>query len=97
SSMEKVRDQGYQVKEYSDYRRLLEDKDVEAVTVATPHYLHGTMAMDALQAGKHVYCEKAMAYTIEENIDLMNLARSKPGQIFQVGHQRRYSPLYQRV
>jgi predicted dehydrogenase len=97
SPMGKVRDQGYQVKEYSDYRRLLDDKDVEAVTVATPHYLHGTMAMDALQAGKHVYCEKAMAYTIEENIDLMNLARSKPGQVLQVGHQRRYSPLYQRV
>src|SRR5437867_5266955 len=55
------------------------------------------MAMEALEAGKHVYCEKAMAYTIGENQDLEALVRSKPDLVFQVGHQRRYSPLYQRV
>lgn len=85
----------YKVKTYSDYRRLLDQKDVEAVVIATPHYLHGPMAIEALEAGKHVYCEKAMAYTIGENQDLYNLVQRLPGRVFQVGHQRRYSPLYQ--
>ena len=52
---------------YQDYRKLLDDPEVEAVFIATPHYLHGPMAIDAIHAGKHVYCEKAMAYTIGEN------------------------------
>ena len=44
-----------------DYRRILDNKDVEAVFIATPHYLHGPMAIDAVEAGKHVYC--AVSYT----------------------------------
>jgi len=87
----------------SDYRRILDNKEVEAVFIATPHYLHGPMAMDAVEAGKHVYCEKAMAFTIGENQDIVDLveggAKSSAGNdiVFQVGHQRHYSPLYQRV
>ncbi|MBI4602248.1 MAG: Gfo/Idh/MocA family oxidoreductase [Planctomycetes bacterium] len=87
----------YQPADYADYRRVLDRKDVEAVVIATPHYLHAPMAMDALEAGKHVYCEKAMAYTIKENQDLARLVRAKGDLVFQVGHQRRYSLLYQRV
>lgn len=82
---------------YDDYRKLLADPEVEAVTIATPHYLHGPMAFEALEAGKHVYCEKAMAYTIGENQDLFRMVQSKPELVFQVGHQRRYSPLYRKV
>jgi len=86
---------------YTDYRRLLDDPNVEAVFIATPHYLHGPMALDALQAGKHVYCEKAMAFTIGENQDIYNLVQERnangPSQVFQVGHQRHYSPLYRKV
>ncbi|HVR76033.1 MAG TPA: Gfo/Idh/MocA family oxidoreductase, partial [Planctomycetota bacterium] len=87
----------YQVHAYADYRRLLDRKDVEGVIIATPHYLHGPMAIDALEAGKHVYCEKAMAYTVGENQDLYNMVAKLRGRVFQVGHQRRYSPLYQKV
>ncbi len=94
---------------YDDYRRLLDDKSIEAVFIATPHYLHGPMAIDAVEAGKHVYCEKAMAFTIGENQDIVELvesgAKAYDGEtgrptgdmVFQVGHQRHYSPLYRRV
>ena len=89
--------EGWKPRAYDDYRKLLADPDVEAVTIATPHNLHAPMAIEALEAGKHVYCEKAMGYTIGENQDLVDLVESKPQLVFQVGHQRRYSPLYQRV
>ena len=86
---------------YDDYRRLLDNPEVEAVFIATPHYLHGPMALDAIQAGKHVYCEKAMAFTIGENQDIYNLVQAEnadgPRLVFQVGHQRHYSPLYRKV
>lgn len=87
----------------ADYRKLLKDGDVEAVIIATPHYLHGPMAMDALEAGndgKHVYCEKAMAFTIGECKDLYRAVTSRTGdrfRVFQVGHQRHYSKLYRKV
>jgi predicted dehydrogenase len=93
----------YKVEAYEDYRRLLDRKDVEAVFIATPHYLHGPMALDAIEAGKHVYCEKAMAYTIGENQDIYDRvtagARTSDGHllVFQVGHQRHYAPLYKKV
>lgn len=90
-------DEKYPVKVYSDYRKLLDDPEVEAVFIATPHYLHGPMAIDAIHAGKHVYCEKAMAYTIGENWDLYRLVKAKEKLVFQVGHQRHYSPLYREV
>lgn len=90
-----------EVAQHADYRRLLDDKDIDAVFIATPHYLHGPMAIDALQAGKHVYCEKAMAFTVGENKDIYDLVQHlntpQPKVVFQVGHQRHYSPLYRRV
>ena len=51
---------------YDDYRKLLEDKDVDAVVIATPLNLHYRMAVDAFSAGKNVFCEKAMARTMDE-------------------------------
>lgn len=82
---------------YKDYRDLLADENVEAVFIATPQYLHGPMALDALEAGKHVYCEKALALTIGENRDIWNMVKDREWQVFQVGHQRHYSPLYRKV
>lgn len=82
---------------YSDYHSLLGDKNVQAVVIATPLYLHYQMAVDALKAGKHVYLEKTMTYSIPQAIDLVKLSGSFPGQILQVGHQLIYSPLYARV
>ena len=81
---------------YDDYRRMLDDKNVEAVIIATPLSMHYQMAADALSAGKHVYCEKTMTYQIKEAIDLMKRAEATR-QVFQVGHQYRYLPLYFKV
>lgn len=85
------------VREYKDYRKLLEDKSVKAVVIASPLYLHYQMAADALKAGKHVYLEKTMTYTIQQAIDLAQLAKLYPNQVFQVGHQLPYTPLYMKV
>jgi predicted dehydrogenase len=82
---------------YQDYRALLDDKEVDAVVVATPLYLHSQMANEALDAGKHVYCEKTMAYNAEQTIGLVNAANQHDSQVFQVGHQYHFSRLYQRV
>lgn len=84
-------------KAYTDYGRLLEDKNVEAVVVATPLSMHYEMASAALAAGKHVYCEKTMTYHISEALDLARQVKNASGQVFQVGHQYRYLPLYFKV
>ena len=60
---------------YSDYRGLLDDAQVDAVLIATPLSLHHRMAADALDAGRHVFCEKTMTYGIDEAIDLVARAR----------------------
>lgn len=85
------------VKVYKDYRKLLDDKNIQAVIIATPLSEHYHIAKDALAAGKHVYLEKAMTYTIEQAIDLVKLAKAKPNQIVQIGHQYRSTPLYFKV
>lgn len=79
---------------YDDYRKVLDRKDIQAVVIATPIGLHAPMAIDALRAGKHVLCEKMMAYTIDEAKHMFRVAR-QTGLKLQIGHQRRYSPQYQ--
>nr|WP_295867392.1 Gfo/Idh/MocA family oxidoreductase [uncultured Chitinophaga sp.] len=83
-------------KAYTDYRRLLDDKKVDAVIIATPLSMHYPMAKDALDAGKHVYLEKTMTYDIPQAIQLAAQVR-KSGLVLQVGHQYRYYGLYHRV
>jgi len=78
---------------YSDHRKMLERKDLEAVLVAVPLWMHAPITIDALQAGKHVFVEKTMAYTIEECRRMIEVARTARRQL-QVGHQRAYNPLY---
>ncbi|MBI3696225.1 MAG: Gfo/Idh/MocA family oxidoreductase [Acidobacteria bacterium] len=76
---------------YSDYRKLLERKDIDAVFIATPCDLHVEMAIAALQAGKHVYCEKPRGITPESIARLLKVARSSK-TVLQVGQQMRYGP-----
>ncbi len=72
---------------HSDYRALLEDKSIDAVIIATPQHLHSEHFIAAMDAGKHVYQEKAMAFTVEQ-AKLMRAARERaPKCIVQVGHQ----------
>ncbi|MDI6827847.1 MAG: Gfo/Idh/MocA family oxidoreductase [Armatimonadota bacterium] len=78
---------------YTDYRWMLERKDIQAICIATPLYLHAQMAIDAMQAGKHVFTEKMMAYSIDQAKAMVRTAR-ETRKILQVGHQRRYSQMY---
>jgi predicted dehydrogenase len=73
---------------FADYRRLLERKDVEAVFIASPCDLHVEMAIAALRAGKHVYCEKPVGITPESIRELLRVAKDAK-TMFVVGHQRR--------
>jgi len=88
---------GTSPKTYKDYRELLAQKDVDAVFVTTPLYLHFPMTKDALQSGKHVFCEKSMVHRPEEVGALRQLAHQHGKQTLQVGLQRRYSRFYQAV
>lgn len=85
------------LKSFADYRKLLEDKTIDAVAIASPLNLHYPMAESALKAGKHVYLEKAMTYSIDEALNLIKLSKQRPKQTLQVGHQYRYTPLYFKV
>jgi predicted dehydrogenase len=86
-----------ELKAYADYRKLLDDKDVDAVIVAVPLNLHYPIATDVIKSDRHLYLEKTMTYNIEQALDLVNLMHERNKQILQVGHQYRYSPLYYRV
>ena len=61
---------------YADYRPLLERKDIDAVVIAVPLWAHAPLAVEALQAGKHVFCEKTMAFTVEDCKKMIQAART---------------------
>ena len=83
-------------KAYKDYHSLLKNKDIDAVIIATPLYLHYQMVMDALSAGKHVYVEKTMTYDIPQAVALVNRMKSSK-LVLQVGHQYRYYAMYHKI
>ncbi len=83
-------------KGYSDYRALLDDSTIDAVVIATPLSLHFEMAKATLEAGKHLYCEKTMTFTIEETKELEHIVKNADAK-FQVGYQHRFNPIYQKV
>ncbi|RCR71244.1 Gfo/Idh/MocA family protein [Larkinella punicea] len=87
---------GKRVAVYGDYRRMLEDKQVQAVIIATPLFLHFEMAKAALQAGKHVYCEKTMTHNGNESLALRQLVANSR-LVFQVGYQHRFNPIYAEI
>lgn len=81
---------------YTDYRKLLEDKDLDAVLIGTPDHWHCLQTVDALEAGKHVYVEKPMARTITE-AELIKKAARKYGKVVQVGQHQRSGTHWQEV
>lgn len=82
-------DKGRECKVYNDYREMFEkEKGIDVVTIGTPDHWHVKIAIDAMKAGKHVYCEKPLTLTIEEG-QLVQEAVQKYGKIFQVGTQQR--------
>ena len=72
----------------TDWRKVIDRKDVEAVYIATPPYLHAEMAIAALQAGKHVYCEKPVGTTAAQVRDLLKVAKQS-NRVFVAGQQMR--------
>jgi len=81
-------------KPYDNYQRLLEDKSIEVVIIATPDHWHAQMTLDAVEAGKDVYLEKPMAHSIEEGFRMIEAVR-RTKRVVQVGTQRRSFDLFQ--
>ncbi|MGJ3626693.1 Gfo/Idh/MocA family protein [Sphingomonas sp. MMS24-JH45] len=79
------------VKTVVDYRKLLGNKAVDVVTVATPDFSHVKIATDAMNAGHHVYCEKPVGLAPAEG-DAMIAVQKRTGRVLQIGNQQRSSP-----
>ncbi|HMP32465.1 MAG TPA: Gfo/Idh/MocA family oxidoreductase, partial [Saprospiraceae bacterium] len=73
---------------HRNYKDLINSPDVDAVIIATPDHWHAPMAIEALKAGKHVYCEKPMTHNLAETLELYQVAKNSPKK-FMVGHQHR--------
>jgi len=84
---------GARARGHDDHRRLLEDRDIDAVVIATPDHWHAQMILDAVAAGKDVYVEKPMCHTIEEGFRVIDAVR-KTRRVVQVGTQRRSYDLF---
>ncbi|MBY5407770.1 Gfo/Idh/MocA family oxidoreductase [Rhizobium leguminosarum] len=76
-------------KTYDDYDKMLADPDLDAVVIATADAFHVPASIRALQAGKHVLCEKPVGVTIEECLELKAVVDTS-GKVFQVGHMKRF-------
>ncbi len=80
--------QGKKPDAYSDYRKILDRKDIDAVMIATPDHWHTKIAVEAMYAGKDVYCEKPLTLTIAEG-KLIEKVVKETGRVFQVGTMQR--------
>ncbi len=74
---------------YGDYRKVLERDDIDVVSVVTPDHWHVKIAIEALQAGKHVFCQKPLTLTLEENQLIRNACKKYKDKTFFVGTQQR--------
>ncbi len=83
-------------KGYKSYEDLLPDHNIDAVIIATPFGLHDEVALAAMDAGKHIYCEKTLIKGMDEIQSVVKKANGY-GPVFQTGHQYHSSPLYSKV
>lgn len=86
----------YQAKAYTDYKILLKEENIDAVSVCLPNYLHAPVSIDALNTGAHVLCEKPMATSIEE-ADKMIEAAEQNGKKLMIGHNQRFVASHQKA
>lgn len=82
---------------FNDYRKLLEDKDLDAILVSTPTHLHREIVTLALEAGKHVYCEAPLASSLADAKAIAQAAKGHPKLVFQSGLQGRSNALYKHI
>jgi predicted dehydrogenase len=94
--IDQARQKATDAKSFTDHRKLLEEKEIDAVYVATPDHWHATIAIDALNAGKDVYCEKPLTRTIDEGPRIVKAARINE-RVCQVGMQQRSGIHYLRA
>jgi predicted dehydrogenase len=84
---------GNKPRRYNHYRELIHADDIDAVIIATPDHWHGPMAIEAARAGKHVYVEKPMTWTVEETYEVRKAVKEN-NIVFQLGHQGRQTESY---
>ena len=87
---------GTSPKRYRNYKEMLASDDIDAVIIATPDHWHGTMTMDAAKAGKHVYVEKPLTWTVPETYQVRDVIK-ETGVVFQLGHQGRQVDSYHKA
>ena len=83
-------------KAFKDYRKLLDDKNIDAVVISTPLNSHDQISVDALDADKHVYCEKTLAKGVEATARIVKKSKNSK-KIFQTGHQYHSSRMYTKL
>lgn len=94
SSSRRLQKFQHDAKPFEDYKQMLDEvKDLDAVIIATPDFMHAEHTNAALKAGKHVYCEKLMSNTVEGARSMVLTARETK-KLLQIGHQRRSNPRY---
>ena len=79
---------------YADWREMLQKEDVEAVIMAPPLWSHAELAIGCLDAGKHVLCEKMMAWDLD-SCERMRAAALRNDRVLEIGYQRNHDPMYQ--
>ncbi|KYG32377.1 Gfo/Idh/MocA family protein [Alkalihalobacillus trypoxylicola] len=84
---------GFQQTE-TDWKKVIEDPEIDLIDIVTPNHLHAEMAIAALEAGKHVICEKPLALNLEQAIKMEEVAR-KSGKIAMICHNYRFAPAVQ--
>ena len=80
-------------KRYKTYKELLKADDIDAVIIASPDHWHGPMTIAAANAGKHVYCEKPLTWTVPETYEVVRAVKEN-NIVFQLGHQGRQTESY---
>lgn len=84
------------VKRYRNYQEMLDDKDIDAVMIATPDHHHAAITIAAAKAGKHVYCEKSMGLTETEVFEVYKAVKNSK-IVYQLGHQIAQSMVFQQA
>lgn len=84
------------VKRYRTYHEMLNDESIDAVIIATPDHHHAPMTIEAIKAGKHVYCEKSIALSEEELNEVYTTVKSSD-RVFQLGHQITQNAVFQQT